>query len=489
MDKIRSSSVSVATSVKKLLIAVTEAATDGDISSAEKEHLADLVSDAKKAVKQLAVDFDAARRAYKVVSKETCGESFFVLSISAYARLTIEYAEVLINNPPQGVGFGAGISAGISGTFSGLGDRFNVNFTIKHYLALVICWVYAVYVDKFGGACVITAVFLMSTAVCPDIQVFLNVLNAVIVAVIVGTLVFQGACGTGFGDYVLPIVAVLIWTAGLYGYFSGGPLLLPCLLVVAITPFRWVTACPEGEIAAGARALWGGMVANVLAIVFVCTCQFLLALDRANNLAIASMDDAFNGLKEAFNAFWSHKDTTVPMGPVGGHLGDGIGFSGSAKIEPRFHRSPWKGGLYADIVGQLQQVRLDILMLWFALAGSDGKPDAIFEAFESAPEFKSVKNDLNSTLADAQMLVIGILSHEGGPFKGLSQLKNTTGIDQLGDLPALIESLAKGGLKFPAKVGDSMEDDEVCQIATAFLLLDCTIKHIAGLLQSSIRQA
>merc|ERR1719335_1246152 len=74
MDKIRSSSMSVATSVKKLLIAVTEAAGDGDISSAEKDHLAALVSDAKKAVKQLAKDFDAARRAYGVVSKDTCGE-------------------------------------------------------------------------------------------------------------------------------------------------------------------------------------------------------------------------------------------------------------------------------------------------------------------------------------------------------------------------------------------------------------------------------
>merc|ERR1719331_766368 len=139
MSKIKGSSMNVASEVKTLLNAVTEAAGDGDISSAEKDHLAGLVSSTKKAVKQLAKDFDAARRAYGVVSKDTCGESFFVLSISAYARLTIEYAELLMTNPPQGVGLGAGISAGISGTFSGLGDKFNVNFTIKHFLALVIC--------------------------------------------------------------------------------------------------------------------------------------------------------------------------------------------------------------------------------------------------------------------------------------------------------------------------------------------------------------
>jgi hypothetical protein len=489
MDKIRGSSFEVAESVKKLLIAATEAATDGDISSAEKDTLAGLVADAKKAVKQLAVDFDGARRAFRPVSKDSFGESFFVLTISAYARLVIEYAEVLMTNPPQGVGFGAGISAGIKGTFSGLGDRFNVNFTIKHFVALVICWLWSVYVDGMGGACVITAVFLISPAVCPDIQVFLNVLNAVIVAVIIGTLVFQSTCGTGYGDFLLPIAAILVWTLGLYGYFAGGPLLLPCLVVVALTPFRWVTMCPSGEIAAGARGLWVGMVANIMAIVFVASCQFFLALDRSSNLCISEMDEAFKAERDAFKAFWAHKDVTVPMGPVGGHLGTGAGYNASAKIEPRMWRCPWKDGLYSEILAQLDQVKLDMLMLWFALAGSDGKPDAIFAKFENAPEFQSVQSDLNSTLEDAHNLVIGLLSDESGHFKGLSMLKSTSGIDHLDALPGLIEKVGKDGLTFPSKVGETMEDDELCQVGTALLLLDNTIKHIAAILQSTIRKA
>merc|ERR1719159_1721473 len=489
MDKIRGSSFDVAHSVQVLLVAATEAATDGDISSSEKAHMQDLINAAKMAVKQLAADFDAARRPYGSISKETFSESFFVLTISAYARHVIEYADVLCTNPPKGVGMGAGISAGISGPFSGLGDKFNVNFTIKHFLALVICWLWSVYVDGMGGACVITAVFLMSNAVCPDIQLFLNVMNAVIVAVVVGTLVFQGTCATGYGDFLLPITAVLLWTVGLYGYFSGGPLLLPCLVVVALTPFRWVTMCPSGEIAAGARALWAGMVGNIMAILFVCTCQFLMAIDKASNLAISELQAAFEGERDAFKAFFGHKDVTVPMGPVSGHLGAGSGYCASAKIEPRMWRCAWKDALYMDIVTQLGQIRLDILMLWFALAGSDGKPDQIFAKFEHATEWSSVQSDLNSTLEDAHNLVIGILSDESGSFTGLSQLKNTTGIDNLDALPGLIQDLSKGGLAFPKSVGDSMEDDEVCQIGSAFLLLDTTIKHIAGVLSTAIRQA
>merc|ERR1719265_2220254 len=261
----------VAMATAALLNKVTEAATDGDISSQEKLELASLVSEAKAAVKQLAKDFDGVRRTMKPVSTDLLGENYFVLTISAYARLVIDYTEMMMSSPPQGAGFGAAVIGGIKGTFdvAAMTDRFNLNFTIVHFLALVFCWCYSVFVDNWAGGCVITAVFLMSTNVCPDIQAFLNVLNAVILAVVAGTLVFQWTCRSGFGDYLLPFAALVLWAVGLYGVFAKSVFLLPCLVFVALTPFRWVTSCPTGDISAGARALWGGMVANILAILFV----------------------------------------------------------------------------------------------------------------------------------------------------------------------------------------------------------------------------
>merc|ERR1719191_670678 len=493
MEKIRGASFDVAHSVKVLLVAATEAATDGDISASEKAHMEDLMKEAKKAVKQLAVDYDGARRAYPCASKETFGESFFVMTISAYARLVIEYAEVLCTNPPKGVGFGEGISAGISSTFSGLTDRFNVNFTYKHFIAIFICWLWSVYIDNWGGGCVITSVFLMSMNVCPDIQGFINVISSVIVAVVVGALVFQGLCGTGYGDFLLPTVAVLIWAVGLYGYFSGGPLAVLCVLIVALTPFKWVASCPTGEIAAGARGLWAGLVSAVIAIFIVATCQFFMAIDKASTLAITELDDAFTAERDSFKAFWSHKDITEAMAPVGGHLGTGNGYSNSAKCEPRLWRAPWKAGLYAEVTGTLEQLRLDFLMLWFAAAGSDGKPDGIFEQFEHSQGWQSVKSDLTITLEDARNLVMALLKHESGKIKPLGMLKQTTGIDQLDELPALIKDLndeaGKVQLKYPSKVGDSMEDDEICQIGAALLMLEVIVQHMAAILQSAIKQS
>merc|ERR1719331_661038 len=64
VQAIQHSSIDLANSVGKLLIAVTEAATDGDISSNEKAKLQGLIADAKKDRKQLASDFDGVRRSF-----------------------------------------------------------------------------------------------------------------------------------------------------------------------------------------------------------------------------------------------------------------------------------------------------------------------------------------------------------------------------------------------------------------------------------------
>merc|ERR1719502_226780 len=492
VNQIRDACRNVAAATRELLIEVTDAAADGDISDSDKGNLQKKVSETKDAVKELAKQFDAMRKSKKLkpVDDSLLGENYFVLIISAYARVVIEYTDDLCKKTPEAVGLGSVLAAWLSSTWdvAAMTDKFNLNFTLVHYLALVLSWLYSVYVDNWAGGCVITAVFLMSTDVCPNIQAFLNVLNAVILAVVAGTLVFQGTCGTGFGDYILPIAALVLWTVGLYAYFAKSAFLLPCLVFVALTPFRWVSSCPTGDIAAGARAIWAGMVANILAKLFVASFQYMLAVDRANHLAVNSLDNAFGGIRKAFDAFWNHADATEPMGSVAGDLGSGSGYAGSAAIEPRFWRNSWKKGLYLEIVGHLQTIRLDVLMLWFAMAGSDGKPDGAFAKFDGSPDFKRVKEDMTGTLEDAHALAIGMLTHEQGRFTGLSKLKTVTGIDDLDALEPLIKYL-NSTLKFPDTPPDSLEDDELCQISTVYMLLDCSVKHIAALIKCAVKQA
>merc|ERR1719265_2325551 len=78
--------------------------------------------------------------------------------------------------------------------------------------------------------------------------------------------------------------------------------------------------CPSGEIAAGARGLWAGLVSNCIAIFIVCTCQFLMAVDKASNLALTEIDEAFKGEREAFNLFLHTRILPMPWAPLVGIL-------------------------------------------------------------------------------------------------------------------------------------------------------------------------
>merc|ERR1719272_2439011 len=118
MDEIHDECLRVALATKNLLIAVTEAATDGDISSQEKAQLSSLVAEAKAAIKELAKEFDAVRKSLKTpISTDALGENYFVLTVSAYSRLVIDYSEMMMTNPPKGVGLGTVLANGLTSTF------------------------------------------------------------------------------------------------------------------------------------------------------------------------------------------------------------------------------------------------------------------------------------------------------------------------------------------------------------------------------------
>jgi hypothetical protein len=492
MGRIRGSCLKVAASTKNLLCYITDAACDGSFSAGEKSEIERLILETKDSVRQLARDFDMSRRLMnRPVNTELLGECFFVTALSAYARLVWEYGELMLRNPPQAPGMGEVLSGWITSTWSwsAITDPVNMNFTNKHFIAIFICWMYSVYVDGFSGACVITSVFLINGALCPDIQGFLNVMNAVILAFLTGSMLFKVSCWTGQGAWMLPLVTALMWLFGLYCMFSKSILSLAALFIVALTPFKLVARCPENaaDIHANAEGEMSVIKANVLAILFVASIQYLLAYDRPSLMARDSVDAAFNGIRKSFDNFWKALDACEPMGSVAGSLDAGAGYNPSARIEPRLFRYPWKGEYYDEIVAQLRLIRLDILMLAMSMSGSDGKPDAIFNKISNVPEFQQVRDDLNQTISDAHTLAVGLLSCEGGSYDGLQFVKDLDTIDKLDALPMLINKISKGGIGFPMELAASLEDDELCQISAVFCLLDYTVKHIAGLIKITVQ--
>merc|ERR1719235_2836264 len=104
MGVIGGASMEVVVSTSKLLIKCAESAADGSIDSNEQKELEELEKTVHAKVSALAKQFDGARRKYNAIAEEMLSESFFVFVLSAYARKTCEYSEILRTKPPQGVG-------------------------------------------------------------------------------------------------------------------------------------------------------------------------------------------------------------------------------------------------------------------------------------------------------------------------------------------------------------------------------------------------
>merc|ERR1719217_401652 len=424
MEAIAEPCANVADAVDTLLMATTEAMSDGDVDSSEKANLRMLIQDAKDAVAELAEAFDTVRKTFdSPVHPEVLGESFFVLSLSAYVRLVCDFTDTLCNNPPPGGGnLGGDIVNCIKSTWdtTAIMDKYNVNFTIRYVLAVVTGFCMSKYYFNHVGTCAVLCTLLINKRVGPDMRATLNVILAVVVGSVTGAIVYEHSCASPYGNIILPICFFLFLLLTLYPYFSGSVYAGVGLTMAALGAPRFVALCMELDKVAMAKGMWGTLVAVVFAIAIIVFYESICAIDRASNLASAGLEKGFNDLQAAFKAFWDEKDISDAIAPVAGQMDQCISFNTTADIEPRFWREDWKKTLYEDIVDQIRALRLDLLMLEFSMEGAGGSGAGLFDKFASQDSWSNIKSDLEKTLNDAHTLAVGLISHESGEFTALA---------------------------------------------------------------------
>merc|ERR1719375_2914608 len=154
-------------------------------------------------------------------------------------------------------------------------------FTGRCFVQILLCVLYVTQVDGFAPGCAIVGVVLMSSRVGPDVQATLNVMNAVILAIVIGTLLFDGACATGAGNFIIPPVSFAFWAVCYYVNFMGGDFALVALLAAAISAFNLVGQCPaDVKQSATAKALFGYIIATITGLIIVSLCESFLAVGR-----------------------------------------------------------------------------------------------------------------------------------------------------------------------------------------------------------------
>merc|ERR1719161_3202238 len=497
MKAITPASKSVALKVQTLLIEVTNAISDGDLSSSEKDSLRKNVKKVKEAVAELSKAFDTVRRTFDApIHPELLGESFFVLELSAYARLICEYTEGVCNNPPPA---GNGVFADLSNWFAStwnweaLTEKYNMNFAIRYWVAVTFAFCYCVFIAKWVMSVAVICTFLLSTRVAPDIQGSLDGMLGVTSAILAGAITYDLSCtlGGAHGNYILPAAAFVFWMVTTYAWSSGSKFAGMGLLTAAIGATKFVALCPEVKVAGGEVGLWNSMMYVMYSTVIICAAEAIFAVDRASNLALTSLDLAFKGVQSAFKAFWEQEDIGTAIAPVGGHCDEANAFNSSAKIEPRLWRYDWKYDLHNDLVASIRTLRLDLLMMESAMEGGGGSASGLFDKFADTDEWGKVRKDLDDTLEQARHLAVTLVGLESGKFQALgSQIdfEEDNKADELEDLPDLLKKLAEK-LEFPEEAPESMEDDVLCKVSTVLVMLQSTCLHIAHVVHVVINNA
>jgi len=489
-----------------LLLSVTEAACDGYISDSEKQDLMAVSEEVKSAVKQLSLVFDTTRRKLgKPVCKDLLHASHFFFALSAYARIVTEYTDMACNAPPAGLSFSEAVVDGIKSCVT-WEREYHGRFAFRYWFALLVCFVFAVRADSFGGACAVTACFMMNERVGADMMAILNVLLAVVVSAVIGGLIYSYSCMTGYGDSIMFVVVAIYLITTLNIAFSGSSFATIGIFMAALAPFQMVKQCPVGgsDDMAAAQGLWVGIRGTMIAMVILSTCEYASIPGEQGRMAVLKFDSALQAIQAAFVELWDDKEPKSCDG-VSGLLSEASTYNKGAILEPRGARTPWRFQLMSELIGSTSKLRADILTIRHGLGGHDlitgrcwellrkvqveASPRRIEKTGSSAKysALEAMAEDLRVTLEDSREIAVTLLSHGSGPLDIIHKLHTTEGIDELDGLDAAIANINDFGLTFPAKAPASLEGDELCQLAIVFVMLEYSVKHMAEMVKSCVR--
>lgn len=491
MRAIGDDSMALAEKASVLLMYVTHAASDGSISGSEKGELMNLVAEVKQATKKLSMSFNTYRMKNqpRKIASDILSESFFVFALSAYGRKVCEYADVLAGNPPQPPSFFETLKGGFLGTFTAQGTYY-YRFVVRYMLALFFCMVFSTTMDNYGGACAVMACFLLNTRVGPDMMATINTLLAVVIAVVVGGVVYSYSCESQYGDFILPIISFFYFWITMIVAFGGSSFALIGIFMAALFPFTTVKECPSFDVSStgGAVGLWIAIRGTLIAMMIVSFFEIASIPGAQGRLAVERLDDAIKHIKQAFQDLWTDgADPRKSASTVSANLGDASMFNAGAKLEPRFYYCKWKAEFLDELIAAATKLRLDVLTIRHAMEGSDGNVDGVAKMLTKVPAFKHMEDDIERTLEDAREIAVDLAGHTFGTFSGLNKLDTVEGLDDLDGYDKALEELSRI-VTYPTTPEDSMEDDLIVQLCVVCCMLDYSIKHVALITKATIRR-
>jgi hypothetical protein len=228
----------------------------------------------------------------------------------------------------------------------------------------------------------------------------------------------------------------------------------------------------------------------MLALLIMSIAEFFSSRKSLAQLSYDNLNDAFNSVQEAIEAGLQDEDPCEKLGPLDKCLSDARTYGTAARQEPRLWKAKWKFDLLDDVSTWLGFMKLDVVTMRNAMCGADGKTGGVFKVLGRLPEFEGMKEDLLKTIKSARDITYDLLSHEGGPFKGMNALDELEGLSELdGYQDAINHVIQVDGINFPDGDIITIEDDLLVQISIIFVMLENMVGRVSHIIGSCVREA
>lgn len=527
--------------ITDLLKCATMAANDGYLNAQEKEHLSNLVAKVKAAQKDLAVHFDGVRRQIspqKVITAELQSESFFVQCLSMYGRLAVEYTENMVVNPPRPVCCLIAIFRAFKDMFSRDVLRRGMDihgFTVRNTISLVLCYYIGYFKLGYSGVPAGTAALLLTDFSGSALHKNMMRLQAVCIGSILPHIITR-VLGQSCGLYKLVFqgVSIVLWeTLTNYVYYSSPTWGYVGCLAGAFGSTVLVFPCVQHETLAEATAAehtfqaaaFEKMTETAIAAVVMTLVDMMLMSQRASTMAMEKVLEAMVALDAGMQAGFAKRlksgvckkgtikfkvRTNVELtdrafaGRVARLNGQSrsqdsiLGILSAASVlgveadkEPRYHRVPWPQGFFSGLVRDGYVLEANMHVLEQVLKGSDGEYADVFEHVRSIDAAEKVKDDVLQTSEDCIHMVQAVLQNEHGKemYQLVDKMNSLEKVDKLDRMPELMEAINNSGLKYPAMVAASLEDDMICRLNVVLMIYESIVQTMAGIVKDCIRQA
>jgi len=180
-------------------------------------------------------------------------------------------------------------------------------------------------------------------------------------------------------------------------------------------------------------------------------------------------------------------------GALMNHLNLAAAMGDEAHKEPRYWRVAWPMAYFTSLVKAGYVLRGNLVELEHVMKTQTGEYSDIFKSCRGMQAFEDVKQDIVATLDECLLIVQEIFKNDRGKSlpSVLRRLDDLEGIDKLDDLPKLMDAINDSedpDFQYPITVGATLEEDLLCRLNVAFMVMESQIEKVADIIKASIKQ-